>query len=1457
MIKIFNPNDRDFSSNGNICINPISCIEKKKKSLNGWYLEVKVDIKYKEYIKKDYLVVIKTKSSLNPQAFRIADDDNDSTIQYTDRFIIFKANHVAFDSKRYFLVDVRPTKLNAITALEYINERTDQESPFFVYSDIDSISTSYFIRKNLLEAWEIFEERYSGYFLLDNWNVRLMSSIGKETGEIIAYGQKLQGFQIFESWSNVVTKLCPVGSNGLMLDEVFIESDIQYDVPYTKTQQFTSDLPIEEQTEENLKKELKIKAENHLNENKYPLVSYEITSDINQDLDIGDKAHIKHPLADIKVEVVEYTYDHVQEKIVSIVFGNFVRDVKSKFDTIKQNIIDQSEKLSAQEKTILHQTELINNLNKNGLVYIDDNEVLILDKIPKEQAKNVWRWGLGGLAFSNKGYEGPFSTAITQDGQINADFITTGKINTNLIEGYEQLVQKVSRTEESIENIKTTTQLSTGGNHLCIDGSLGADVLEYTIHGKSEQKVVKKSEDPNLFNLDSWKNIVNSIDIITKEPEGNIAFDNETLIMSNPTSTRQITSSFFDGQDPGTEEQQKLILNIGIEVSNTNDDYILAFDTLEPEYDIGMVYFYNKDWVLLTEYGGVTEYVNGRVIFKFKPHIDTKYMSIAFNNYRYDFIDDTTLVVKNISVRKNHSEYIPYENIDEMPSITNPSEIKTISSIRNLLETDLLKFASKGLNLEFERSTVKIDGTSTNQGTQTIKTKTNLKKGIYTISFWKLGGTLERKDSNDCQLFVQTSDGTTERLTNITGSRLENNENAKTTINLEEDKEIFLYFYYKGDLVFNNYEIGIQIEEGSIMHDYRPSGAYAKVRITGNNQFNLKTASRMSYSYGLPNKQTNAIEIEDYDSNNLSFSMTANGYGYALSNIHYLKPNTEYILSYNRKNANYPGSSNTRYYIYTIDENGDYVDNQHSADTDGDKQYLFTTSETGMVAFAWGTDNKSSGASSVISNIMIVEKTEETGNIEYAPSKENEVLIDLNKSNLFGGDIELGTLNNTTGESVNGTQSVRSVDFMEVKSNNSYTIKNNNNYANYVYEYDSNKSFIKYYNATETPFSFITDSNTKYIKFRTVASRNENDLTTKFDIFEGYEDYYELCTNDTLNVEGDNVELHKEIGKIVLDGSQSISGYSENTETGYFCVNYFDSSIKKVVYNEKGVISDRLLGTTIAETWSKTKEGISLGNNGQYIQFSFKYDLLPSRNVDGVTAYLKDNPITAYYLLAEPQDILLPKTSIPLFDGINHIQFMDDMQTTTSVYFLKETLISGEYVVQPQLNQTNKNLSTTDEKANKNASDINATNTNLNNNYYNKDQIDVMNTSTEQIITQIRNQVEMTTNATNLQISVLEEKIVNGVTSVTTETGYKFDREGLSISKTGEPMKSILDNDGLRVYRDSTVMLRANSNEVYTQNLIVNTYLIQRPIRREQGTSISDGSSIGIVEYWIGTGGAS
>lgn len=447
MIKIFNATDTDFNTAGNIIINPLYCHEVKKKSLNGWYIDVEIPIKYKEYIKADKLCVVKTKSKLNPQAFRI-----NKNIKYTTKKIKFTAEHVMFDSRKYALLDVRPTDLNGLNGLKYINERTDKTSPFsIVSSDVENINTAYLVRKNLLEAWEIFEERWGGVFDADNWNISFKQKVGNDNGETIAYGKNMQGFEILEDWSNVCTKILPVGPNGLLLKEVYLESEVQYEVPYTKIVEFQTKLESEKQTEANLLNELKNNAEEYLEEYGIPQVSYTVESNINQKLEIGDTIKVLHPSVKIFTEVLEYEYDLISEKVKSLTFGNYKRDVKAKFDSIKNNIETIKQSVSNQEITIKEQTDLINSLNKKGYVYIDENEILILDQLPKEKAKNVWRFGLGGIGFSSNGYEGPFETAITMDGKINADFIKAGTMSTARI---ESLADFINDTNESISTIQ-------------------------------------------------------------------------------------------------------------------------------------------------------------------------------------------------------------------------------------------------------------------------------------------------------------------------------------------------------------------------------------------------------------------------------------------------------------------------------------------------------------------------------------------------------------------------------------------------------------------------------------------------------------------------------------------------------------------------------------------------------------------------------------------------------------------------------------------------------------------------------------------------------------------------------------------------------------------------------------------------------------------------------------------
>ncbi len=95
------------------------------------------------------------------------------------------------------------------------------------------------------------------------------------------------------------------------------------------------------------------------------------------------------------------------------------------------------------EKAILDATSAITG-NKGGVVVLHDtnndekpDELLIMDVEDIKLATKVWRWNKAGLGYAynptGNAYLGPYKTAITADGQINADFITTGTLSAERI----------------------------------------------------------------------------------------------------------------------------------------------------------------------------------------------------------------------------------------------------------------------------------------------------------------------------------------------------------------------------------------------------------------------------------------------------------------------------------------------------------------------------------------------------------------------------------------------------------------------------------------------------------------------------------------------------------------------------------------------------------------------------------------------------------------------------------------------------------------------------------------------------------------------------------------------------------------------------------------------------------------------------------------------------------------
>lgn len=96
----------------------------------------------------------------------------------------------------------------------------------------------------------------------------------------------------------------------------------------------------------------------------------------------------------------------------------------------------------------------------------------------------------------------------------------------------------------------------------------------------------------------------------------------------------------------------------------------------------------------------------------------------------------------------------------------------------------------------------------------------------------------------------------------------------------------------------------------------------------------------------------------------------------------------------------------------------------------------------------------------------------------------------------------------------------------------------------------------------------------------------------------------------------------------------------------------------------------------------------------------------------------------------------------------------------------------------------------------------------------------------------INNEINTLTNAVNAQMTAedvqiqINQTLSDGVNSVTTTTGFTFDDEGLTISKSGSEMETTVTEDGMVVKRDDIEMLRADNTGCYGTNLYAKTFLI-------------------------------
>ena len=451
MIKIFGVQDKIYDTNGDIILQPTKAVVHKED--NGEFsINIESPLDYLDYLQPNNIIVAPTPQG--EQAFRI------SSVEKTKTKIRLTAKHVFYDSENYLIQDSYVVDKNCNDALDHLNNATSDLSPYTTISNITTIDSYRCVRKSLFEAIQVVIERWGGHLVRDNWTIGIYDTIGQDNGVTIRYAKNLKDITATYNWDEVVTKLLPVGKDGILLNaidpntSIYVESTIQYNIPYTKTISFDQSNIVEddykdedgnlneEEYKQALVNDLAEKGQRYVQNNSVPKVNYTLSANVEKVSDIGDTIEVIDEKLGINImtNIISYDYDCILDKYIEIEFGNFTPTLSN----LMSSITAETEKI-IQEGTNTIQITLSNELreateqiwNALGSSYViyEGDKILIVDSLPKETATNVIMLNNGGIGFSNTGITGTFNSAWTIDNVLNMEQINVINLTADLIKG--------------------------------------------------------------------------------------------------------------------------------------------------------------------------------------------------------------------------------------------------------------------------------------------------------------------------------------------------------------------------------------------------------------------------------------------------------------------------------------------------------------------------------------------------------------------------------------------------------------------------------------------------------------------------------------------------------------------------------------------------------------------------------------------------------------------------------------------------------------------------------------------------------------------------------------------------------------------------------------------------------------------------------------------------------------
>ena len=488
MIKVYDADERLFNHNGLKILHPTKA-EIYIEDNGDYYIDIESTIEDIDYLKEG--MIIRANTRWGEQGFRLTNPER------KNNKIFVKGYHLWKDSSKYVIVDSNIVNKNLNDALDHLNIACDTTTPFNTISDITRINSARIVRKSFEEAISILIEKWGGHLYRDNWTIGIKETIGLDRGAVIKYGKNSKEIDAVENWNNVVTKLLPVGYDGLTLPEVYIESEMQYDVPYTKVVKFDQDIDqdqfkdqegnVDEEAYHNaLITDLRQQAREYINENQYFKCNYKVKAYIDGVVDLGDVITVEHEKLGIKLNthVIALKYDCIRDKYIEVEFGNFKNSLKNLVDNIKadtnKSISNANEVVKVTLRDDLDEaTSKIWGTLGNSYVIYEGDCILVVDRLPKEEAQNVMMINSAGIGFSNTGINGTFNSAWLIDGTLDMQQINCINMTANLVKGGTLKVGSNLNEAGNIEiyDISNTLIGRFNENGICVFGTDGSKII--------------------------------------------------------------------------------------------------------------------------------------------------------------------------------------------------------------------------------------------------------------------------------------------------------------------------------------------------------------------------------------------------------------------------------------------------------------------------------------------------------------------------------------------------------------------------------------------------------------------------------------------------------------------------------------------------------------------------------------------------------------------------------------------------------------------------------------------------------------------------------------------------------------------------------------------------------------------------------------------------------------------